>query len=152
MHPTRLCFKLSILMGHLQLNYTMFDVWLTVLIFGSCELRLGPGLPSDRQVVVAVSRWSLSRLRALTQGTQPHELRRQNLTAGFWKCHFIRSPSSECQRHFFPVAKAPVRPTSCWVWIQAQIKSFFRVCQLRFVYSCTSVYSLPSLCRHICTS
>lgn len=41
MRPTRLRFKLSILMGHLQLNYTMFDVWLTVLIFGSCKLRLG---------------------------------------------------------------------------------------------------------------
>lgn len=33
-------FKLSVLMGHLKLNYTTFDVWLTVLIFGLCKLFL----------------------------------------------------------------------------------------------------------------
>lgn len=40
MHLTCLWFKLSVLMGHLQMNYTTFDAWLTVLIFGLCKLLL----------------------------------------------------------------------------------------------------------------
>ena len=43
MHLTCLWFKLSALMAHLQLNYTTFDVWLTVGIFGLCKRLLGEG-------------------------------------------------------------------------------------------------------------
>lgn len=38
MRLTPSCFKPSVLVVHLQLNYTMFDVWLAVLIFTLCQL------------------------------------------------------------------------------------------------------------------
>ncbi len=53
-------FKLSVLMGHLKLNYTTFDVWLTVLIFGLCKLLLWQASQTAVRPSWSVSRWSSS--------------------------------------------------------------------------------------------